>query len=930
MPTDSSDNVQGDKVGQDKIKVDGLDAEAAAIGTNASVIFNKGYSPTELAELIDELIRRSQAKQPDADFTSEELQTYHKQSVLELVAPRYQLDSRFVQITLLVDQGAEAQGIRFTPDSQRKKYSSLTTLLAEIDDKAIVLLGKPGSGKTTLLRRLQLEHAWAELENPTGCVAFFVPLNSYRRPNLSQPLPEPLDWLAAEWQIRQPRLPAFGTLYENGKLLLLLDGLNEMPHKDKADYRDRIGRWQTFWQRTWQYGNTLVFSCRSLDYSASLSGEVAVVRQTQVEPLSPRQIEEFLHLHLDDQIAENAWEVLRHDPQRLNLFSAPFFLRLLVDQIAATGTMPTGQAALLTSFVRRTLYREIAERRNRLFAPGSLFSEDDYQQTLHNAFADPYALPDEGDLIPSLEQLAYQMQAGRQTEEAGLVRAKTRQAQKWLPPESAQAIINAGCQLNILDKDIARREITYYHQLIQEYFAARVMAVEPQPELVRVLWQVDGVTPTLAETVAALEVSDPLPRLPATGWEETTTLAAAMSQNQEQFVRDLLTPNLPLAARCAAAAEVTVSPRLTRQLQDALIARINNPQADLRARMVAAETLGELGDPRFERRSGPHGDYLLPPLAMIAAGDYPLGDDGSSYDNEKPAHTVTLAEFEMAVFPVTNAEYRLFMRAGGYEDEQWWQTEAARAWRRGEGNSEGRKQSVRDDYQLIADWSEDRIRNLQTMPDQIDYLLWLQSLSPEELEKKMEEGFPSGQLYRQPEYWEDSRFNHPAQPVVGTTWFEARAYCAWLSAQTGDLYALPTEAEWEAATRGQIGRIYAWGKEYSSSRCNTFETHIRATTPIGVFPDGRTPKTNIADLNGNVWEWTSTIWGSTRQKSDFPYPYDAQDGRENPNDANSGRVVRGGSWLIIQNNMHGAFRFSFRPGNRSHVLGCRVRRSPSQ
>ena len=119
-------------------------------------------------------------------------------------------------------------------------------------------------------------------------------------------------------------------------------------------------------------------------------------------------------------------------------------------------------------------------------------------------------------------------------------------------------------------------------------------------------------------------------------------------------------------------------------------------EADLRARIEAGLRLGELGDPRFERRSGPHGDYLMPPLILIEAGEYPVGDDESDQENEKPAHRVSLTAFEIGQFPVTNAEFALFLRAGGYGDDRWWDTPAAKAWRSGEGAVEGQRESWRD------------------------------------------------------------------------------------------------------------------------------------------------------------------------------------------------------------------------------------------
>src|SRR6476660_5419830 len=65
-----------------------------------------------------------------------------------------------------------------------------------------------------------------------------------------------------------------------------------------------------------------------------------------------------------------------------------------------------------------------------------------------------------------------------------------------------------------------------------------------------------------------------------------------------------------------------------------------------------------------------------------------------------------------------------------------------------------------------------------------------------------------------PPGWNDPRFNNPDQPVTSVSWFDATAYCGWLSKKTGRLYRLPTEAEWERAARGGFeANLYTWGDE---------------------------------------------------------------------------------------------------------------------
>jgi len=124
-------------------------------------------------------------------------------------------------------------------------------------------------------------------------------------------------------------------------------------------------------------------------------------------------------------------------------------------------------------------------------------------------------------------------------------------------------------------------------------------------------------------------------------------------------------------------------------------------------------------------------------------------------------------------------------------------------------------------------------------------------------------------------------------PVVNITWFQSVAYAVWLANMTGERWRLPTEVEWEKAARGTDGRIYPWGNAWGNERANTVESGIGMTTPVDNYLEGASPY-GAQDMAGNVWEWCSSLY--------HPYPYHADDGREDIKDASNNRVLRGSSW----------------------------------
>jgi formylglycine-generating enzyme required for sulfatase activity len=587
---------------------------------------------------------------------------------------------------------------------------------------------------------------------------------------------------------------------------------------------------------------------------------------------------------------------------------------MLIEQASTEGTIPEGRAALFTGFVREMLFPEV-EARNALFRADGVLSDRDRDRVAGRAWQNPHSLPTQGPLIPSLSAFAFGLQERRKGRELAQLRASYDEALDLLGPNRAVDILRAGVAIQALDDDRPRDEVLFVHQLLQEYFAARAVAsakgTAKTVALARVPWRESDLPPVRFESD-----NDPLPPAPPTGWEETFLLAAAMAPDPDAFSTALMEGNLPLAGRCAAQPDVKVSPHLRARLQQQLVERSRHSTAALRSRIAAARSLGELGDPRFERRTGPFGDYRLPPFVEIAGDEYLIGSD-RDHDDERPAHRLSIERFEMAAFPITNAEWRLFMAAGGYDDDRWWDTEAAKRWRRGEGTAEGPKSQLRENWTYFQQ-DFDQIRGLEQKgritSRQADTWEVIARMSETEFEALLDEWYPAGRR-TQPVSWNDPAYNHPSQPVVGVCWYEARAYCAWVSAQSGSTITLPTEAQWEAAARGRKGRQYASGNDFDATRCNTFETHVRSTTPIGVFPRGDTPH-GLADMTGNVWDWTSSAYQ--------PYPYIVGDGREDATRDDVRRVVRGGSWRDPRDLARASFRRDSRPDLRFNFVGFRV------
>ena len=318
-----------------------------------------------------------------------------------------------------------------------------------------------------------------------------------------------------------------------------------------------------------------------------------------------------------------------------------------------------------------------------------------------------------------------------------------------------------------------------------------------------------------------------------------------------------------------------------KQLEDAKQARTNRLAEQKRQRQAeeaarqAEEAARQAELERKRQEAEEKARQLAGELVDIPGGTFRMGDlSGDGNDDEKPVHSVRVPAFKLGKYEVTVGQFRRFVEASGYRTD---------AERNAAGNA-GCRTYTGDGW----DWT-------------------------------------SGRSWRNPGFSVGD--DHPA---VCVSWNDTQAFIAWLAAQTGKAFRLPSEAEWEYAARAGSTTKYHFGN--SESQLCRYGNHADSSTNFSgrnkSCSDGVGKRTAVVgryqpnsyglyDMHGNVWEWAEDCWNGS-------YAGAPSDGRAWELGNCYRRVVRGGSWSDSPRDLRSAGRGWNPRSTRRYTFGFRL------
>jgi formylglycine-generating enzyme required for sulfatase activity len=735
----------------------------------------------------------------------------------------------------------------FPADLPNDELFEVTRTRPELATEAIrtnsrlVLLGEPGAGKSMVLRYLALLLALRiqghAVDLPPGWdaatppVPIFCPLGTVAELlRTTHPDPDQVLWQAignvldGKQGIRNGLRDHLKDAIRRGGVLLLFDGLDELP-TSYDNPREQIARAIRRFAETVGSQITIVVTCRVLPYQTAgnwnlPADEGWVVRTLQ--PLAFGQVRQFVQQwyhelagSFDEPAEERAERLItalhRTTNDRIQkLIESPLLLTMLAILHYNCNELPDERVEVYEQCVELLLDRWEPRRtpgvqREGLLAQVAIpdLKLEQLREELHKLALQAQEQPPAGDGRGMLDRY---MLTGRLVDFFSRLRCPD-------PLAKVEVFVDGLVQEAGLLQAPADDRYAFPHLTFQEYLAACGLA--NRADMVNAAYGYwTGTDSNRWREVLLLFVG----RLRQQGslsveqyavpWLERLIAPKLGKQRKDPLQR---ARDAALAARsyqelggqrALASTQIDVEAKVEAPLRTAIVDLLEMAHSGvaLDDRVTAAQVLGDLGDdPRLldpATGTSPDGRYWCP----IDAGPFWYGDDRK----EKLQQVSITYHFDIARYPLTNAEYACFVETGGYEQQEWWTEQG---------------------------WQ------------------WIQQ-----------------RQHTQPERFASEGYNNPSQPVVGVSWYEAAAFCHWLTAQghnqgwlsNEEEIRLPTWLEWERAARHTDQRSYPWGEEEpTAEHANYTETGIERPSPVGCFPTGAAV-CGAQDMAGNIQEWTST------------------------------------------------------------------------
>jgi GTPase SAR1 family protein len=678
------------------------------------------------------------------------------------------------------------------PEHIKTEQHDYDNILKALDDmRQLVVLGDPGAGKSTTIWRITADYAERAQKDSKQAIPVLLKMGEVKGEQTVE-------------AYLQAQLGELGRYYDdlmtNKRLILLFDGLNELPREHRADHAEQV---KTLIEHCQERDMIAVVTCRALDYIKDL--EMGITEKLEIAELDPIRIQQFVNAYitkpegkgdelfwsLAGQTAQKMWEDFedkvniprqattfwlhdelpegktwgkyswdknsdwkkwlkerQHPRNMMTLARNPFMLFMMTKVFTKKGEIPKNRGELFGLFADFMLQREKVEKAS--------------AESLKGALAN----------------LAFDMQKQGEGTAFNEQTVKTYVNDTQLYSARSASILSEG------------EPIRFTHQLLQEYFAALRLDIERQNK------------------VSATEFWKRGDWWIPNEWNETAILLAGLYGNDASDIILWLADATPeLTARCVIESGATVPDDTLLKLREKWKPRLTDLQSDPNPLSRAAIGRG-LGLIDRDNRVGVSVKDGLPDIDWVL-----IPDDGDwTYQDGKHDG---LPAFTISRYAITYGQFQSFVDAPDYEDDRWWTglPEEEEAY-----GTTYRTREISDQMYKFGNHPREMVSWYQS----IAFCRWLSH-------KLWEVGTSVGL----------SKGDYDA--MNPSTW----------------LVRLPTEYEWEKAARGKTDWAYPYSDEFDANKGNTSETGIGQTSAVGIFPDGASPY-GVLDMSGNVWEWCLT------------------------------------------------------------------------